>query len=316
MDCLNVCFVGLGSIAKRHINNLYDISRAENVTLNIDCFRSSKRELPADVKKLIRNVYYSIKEVPTGYDAVFITNPTNMHISAISDFYKKSRSFFIEKPLCERGQNVLKLNKLLEDSNKLFYVACPLRYTNVIQYIKNNVDFSTAHSVRCISSSYLPDWRPGTDYRSTYSAHKDMGGGVSIDLIHEWDYIYYLLGKPNKVYSLIKKVSNLEIDSDDIALYIADYGDKTVELHLDYFGKKTIRQIEIFTDDDTILGDLTEGKIYYKYTGKTIDLSEKRNDYQKKELEHFLACVEGKAENTNDINKSLDVLKLTGGILE
>ena len=62
------------------------------------------------------------------------------------------------------------------------------------QYVKNNVDLSKVYSARAISSSYLPDWRPGQDYRTTYSAHKDMGGGVSIDLIHEWDYLSWLFG--------------------------------------------------------------------------------------------------------------------------
>ena len=66
-----------------------------------------------------------------------------------------------------------------------YYVACPLRYNAVIQYIKDNIDLQDVISVRSISSSYLPDWRPGVDYRKTYSAKKELGGGVSIDLIHE-----------------------------------------------------------------------------------------------------------------------------------
>ena len=44
----------------------------------------------------------------------------------------------------------------------------------------------------------------------TYSAHKDMGGGVSIDLIHEWDYLTYLFGMPSEIYSILDKVSDLE----------------------------------------------------------------------------------------------------------
>ena len=95
------------------------------------------------------------------------------------------------------------------------------------------------------------------DYRKTYSAHKDMGGGVSIDLIHEWDYLTYLFGNSffipsigavldlrlnasieiaNPIFSPIAWIgrkSSLEIDSDDYAVYIAEYADKILELHLD-----------------------------------------------------------------------------------
>ena len=57
------------------------------------------------------------------------------------------------------------------------------------------------YSARVLCSSYLPGWRPGVDYRTVYSAHKDMGGGVTIDLIHEWDYLVELFGKPEKMYN-------------------------------------------------------------------------------------------------------------------
>ena len=128
-------------------------------------------------------------------------------------------------------------------------MACPLRYTNVIQYLKETIDPKKVNSVSIISSSYLPDWRPGTDYRNTYSAHKNLGGGVAIDLIHEWDYLSFLFRYASKKWkSFMGKISNLEIDSDDYAIYIAKYtNDMIAELHLDYFGRKTIRAIEEFT---------------------------------------------------------------------
>lgn len=219
--------------------------------------------LPQELNGLIRNVFYAPEEVGDGYDMIFITNPTHMHLDAIRAFKDKSDCFFVEKPLCAPGQDVSVIGDVAQNPAKKVYIACPLRYTNVIRYIKNNIDLSKVYAVRCICSSYLPDWRAGSDYRNTYSAHKDMGGGVAVDLIHEWDYICDLFGKPDKVCGIIKKVSSLETDSDDIAVYIADYGDKTVELHLDYFGRKPVRRIELFCRDDTVLGDLIGAKIVF-----------------------------------------------------
>lgn len=315
MKKLNVCFVGLGSIAKRHIANLAEICKESDIQLNIDCYRHSVPTGGSGVDSLINNNYCNINETAPSYDAIFITNPTSLHLETFLLFQQKSNCFFIEKPLCSQGQYDLIESKIEKYNDKTIYIACPLRYTDVIQYIKKNVDFTKANSVRCISSSYLPEWRKGVDYRKTYSAHKELGGGVSIDLIHEWDYIYYLLGKPKSVQSIIKKVSNLEINSDDISIYIADYGDKTVELHLDYFGRDSIRNVEIFTDEDTIVGDLINSKVTYLKSGKIIDFAEKRDDYQKKELINFLDIISGKSKNINDLQKAIDVLKLTEGVI-
>lgn len=105
--------------------------------------------------------------------------------------------------------------------------------------------------------------------------------------------------------------SALEIDSEDYAVYMAEYADKIVELHLDYFGRKTIRQIMIMTDEDTICGDLVNNRIEFMKSGETIDFHEGRDDYQIRELAYFLDIMQGRAENNSGIEHAVRVLKLT-----
>lgn len=313
MKELTVCFVGVGSIAKRHIRNLDDICKKNGVACEIDIYRSGKgMSLENDIAEKVRNTYSSIEEVPNNYDVVFITNPTKYHVQTLQQFCDKADSFFIEKPVTDLC-NIETLKKMQLPENKVYYVACPLRYTKVIQYIKKEIDIDEVYSVRCICSSYLPEWRMGVDYRQTYSAHKDMGGGVSIDLIHEWDYLRYLFGTPQRVEKYITRVSNLEIDSDDIAVYIAQYADKMLELHLDYFGRKTLREIYLFMREDTVVCDLIESQVTYLKSGKVVSFGEERDDFQKKELEYFLKIVEGRAENSNTIDDAYETLRLTQG---
>ena len=227
MDDLKVCFVGIGSIAKRHIRNFAQVCSERDVKVQIDAYRRTNEPIDG-----LLSVYINLEKVPDDYDVIFITNPTSLHLNTLQQFNNKGRNFFIEKPVVSLDQlQEAKSLKLKEDS--IYYVACPLRYNAVIQWIKKNVDPSDVISVRSISSSYLPEWRPEQDYRDTYSAHKKLGGGVSIDLIHEWDYLTYLFGWPKTIQSLIGKKSGLEIDSDDYAIYIAEYNDMIVELHLD-----------------------------------------------------------------------------------
>ena len=305
---MNICFIGLGSIAERHIKNLKDMLE-DNVS--IDVLRSGKgKSVTQNLLSLIDNIYFEDEDLKKQYDAIFITNPTAFHYETLKKYNMLSDAFFVEKPVFLNGKENL---AIFQDIKKIYYVACPLRYTKVIQYLKKHVDFSTIHSMRCISSSYLPEWRPGTDYRKSYSAIKDMGGGVSIDLIHEWDFLCYLTGKPDKGYNLISKKSSLELNTDDIAIYIAEYADKTVELHLDYFGRHPIRRIELFGEEDTISADLIAQEISYLKNGKVVNLWENRNDYHKRELACFLKMVNRESDCTHGLNEACEMLRLAKG---
>lgn len=314
MNHLRVCFVGVGSIATRHIRNLTDVCANSGILVTIDALRSSQHNLCVGIAELLSDVFYDENELPGDYDVIFITNPTDFHIDTLKKVHNKAKHFFIEKPITSY-KNLESVLGVQYREESIYYVACPLRYTNVIQYLKNNINLKEVISARCISSSYLPEWRPGIDYRDTYSAHKDLGGGVSIDLIHEWDYIQYLFGKPDSIVYVAGKKSNLEIDCEDYALYIADYKDKVVELHLDYFGRKTIREVMFVMNNDTVIGDLVHSKITFLKSGKTIDLSEERNDFQKKEIKYFLDLInENKGKNFafeayNTMNYTQGVIK-------
>ena len=309
MNRLKVCFVGIGSIARRHIRNLHSICEEQGIDLTINAFRRSSETIDG-----IDKVYCEENSVPFDYDAIFITNPTDKHLETLIQFHGKGKHFFIEKPVVSLPQ-IEKARQFKTREASVYYVACPLRYNAVIQWIKNNINPNDVISVRSISSSYLPDWRPGQDYRETYSAHKDMGGGVSIDLIHEWDYLNYLFGAPQRIFSMIGKKSNLEIDSDDYAIYIAEYHDKIAELHLDYFGRKTIREIQLFTGDESIIGDIANNKVTFLRTGDFIDFQEERDDYQKRELVHFLKMITGIDKAEDGYRHGLKVMNLTQGII-
>lgn len=315
MDRLKVCFVGIGSIAKRHIRNLYNVCQERKINLVIDAFRREKRDIDKEIQNHIRQVFTNAQLLPNDYDIIFITNPTCMHLNTLQKLHGKATHFFIEKPLTSY-ENLKQVFDIKYRAESVYYVACPLRYTNVIRYLKKNIQLSDAISVRCISSSYLPEWRPDVDYRKTYSADRTLGGGVSIDLIHEWDYIKYLFGTPDKIFYTSGKKSSLELECEDYAIYVADYLDKVIELHLDYFGRKAIREIMIITNSDTIVGDLINNKISYLNQGKEICFHEDRNEWHKRELEYFLDIVEGKNVCNNNIMDARETILFTQGEIE
>ncbi len=304
--------IGLGSIGARHLLNITRVLAGRNKACEIDLIRSGKgKEVDARLEPLVTGTVYSYTEARDDYDAVFIANPTDRHYDTVKQFVPKTRHMFIEKPVFDTTSVSVEDLKLKEGS--IYYVACPLRYTNVIRYLKEKINPDDVYSVRTICSSYLPQWRASGDYRDSYSAHRDKGGGVSIDLIHEWDYLRYLFGTPKRVCHMKGTFSNLEIDSDDLSLYIAEYKDKLVEVHLDYFGRKTIREVQLFTERDTITADIANSEIRFLKSGKTVSFGEDKNDFYVREMETFFDMLEGKAANHNDISMALETLRIAKG---
>lgn len=308
---LKIAFVGFGSIARRHILNLHTLLGRRGTAHEIDVYRRGKRPIddPA-AAKVVSHIYDASEVGKQEYDILFITNPTSTHYETLRQWAPYARNVFIEKPVFDDPDQDLSALSLRPDG--VYYVACPLRYNPVLQYAKTRIDMTNVFSARAICSSYLPDWRPGTDYRACYSAHKDMGGGVAIDLVHEWDYLTWLMGFPQEVRYFGGTYSPLEIDSDDLAVYMGRYSNRIVELHLDYFGRRSQRTLELFTAGEVITLDLLAGTVSSASGGncRTTHLDAARDNYQTAELAHFLDIIEGRVPNDNTIENATRVLRL------
>lgn len=306
---MKVLFVGLGSIGKRHLNNLSHIASRRGIPLEVDALRSSLKPLPPELAAVIKHQYIDFEQLGH-YDVAFITNPTSLHASTLADLAGKAENLFIEKPIFDHTN--YDLAELGLETQKA-YVAAPMRWCGTFLALKKLMPTLRPYSARVICSSYLPDWRPGVDYRKVYSAHKDMGGGVTIDLIHEWDYMVELFGKPLESYNFKGTYSDLEIDSDDLSVYIARYPHMLAEIHLDYFGRTYRRTIELFCADGTVTADFGAGTLTLA-NGLVQHFEEPVNDRYMREMEYFLDyAINGQGESINSPAMALDVLKLTLG---
>ena len=264
--------------------------------------------MPDDLKK------YNITQITeldgTIYDVAFVTNPTNLHYQVLKKLKGKASFYFIEKPIfesCNYEWNNLGIN----ENNA--YIACPLRHSQTYKKLKEIADNNKVFSARIICSSYLPEWRPNTDYRKNYSAIRALGGGVTLDLIHEIDYLVDLFGFPEKTLNMHGKFSNLEIDSDDLSVYIALFKDKICEVHLDYFGREYRRTAELFTSQGTIVANFKKDTINLP-DGLVINCGNNGKTNIYKEMEYFVDFITNKAiKNINPPQRAFEVLRTTLG---
>lgn len=307
---MKALFIGLGSIGTRHLQNLTALCEKKGIPLQADALRSGSRPLRPGAAELLHAQYTDWAALGE-YDLAFITNPTHLHAEAIQKLAGRAKALFIEKPIFEATDYDLAALGLGEHQKA--YVAAPMRWCGTMLALKEELPRLKPYSARVICSSYLPDWRPGVDYRTVYSAHREMGGGVTIDLIHEWDYLVELFGVPSQVYNLKGTFSHLEIDSDDLSVYIARYPGLLAEVHLDYFGRTYRRSIELFCENGTVTADFGAGTLTLE-DGTVRRYEEPVNRRYEREMEYFVDYARnGTGESVNPPRTALEVLALTQG---
>lgn len=239
---MKALIIGYGSIGQRHYEVLSSLSIFETIDI------VTKRQ----IKDLSTYEYLELVSDLNVYDYFVISSETNRHFEQLKILESKvvDKLIFCEKPLFES-------KKVLENSKNRIFVGYVLRYHPLLQKLKALLENDKAiyANVRC--GQYLPNWRPNTDYRDCYSAHKNQGGGVLLDLSHEIDYVQWLLGPIVELKSYQLHQSDLEINSDDLVLIIGKTNRAiATNISIDYISKSTHRNIRIETNKNSFDLDL------------------------------------------------------------
>ena len=253
-------------------------------------------------------------------DAVLITNPTSLHIQSALNAAKHGCHIFIEKPISHTLDGIDELIYIVRNKKLVVLVGCNLRFHPCLQFVKKLLDqkrIGKVVSARVQMGQYLPDWHPWEDYRTMYSAQKSLGGGIILDMVHELDYIRWLLGDVTQVFSFSDKLSDLDIDTEDVAEILLRFKSGAIgEVHLDYIQRYPSRSCEIIGEKGSILLDIKEGTVkVYMAEKKGWERFEQPKSYDMNqmyidEMRHFINCIEGKEEPLIGITDGLEVLKI------
>ena len=300
---MKVLIIGLGSIAKKHIIALQSLFSE----ISIFALRSNTN---AEKVENITNIY----DLDTiDFDFAIISNPTQLHYQSINMLADKGINMMIEKPPLSKLENASILADKIKHKNIKTYVACNLRFHPCLVFIKKFLETNPSNIINEVNvycGSYLPNWRPDTDFRQVYSAIPGMGGGVHLDLFHELDYTYWLFGKPQKVTSTKKNVSSLKIQAIDYANYVFEYPNFTANIVLNYYRKDTKRNIEIVFEDQTITVDLIKnivtnhlGEVIFEAPNFTII------ETYVEQMQYFVNSLKVNQKQMNTFADSIEVLK-------
>ena len=260
--------VGLGSIGQRHQKILTDLGHEV-----IPCHQND------DLKSLIATNH------PNG---ILICNPTSLHLKTAK--MAVGLPLLIEKPLSDNLDGITPLQ------GKILVAYC-LRFQPGLIQIKQQLKAGVIGKVKTAEifcSTYLPDWHPGTDYRQSYSAKKNLGGGVLLDLSHEIDYAVWFFGRVKTVSAKLKLAPELNIETEAVAdLEIEFVSGVKTQIHLDYITKPPRR------------GCLIKGKtgnLSWQYPGP--------GNMYVDEIKHFIDVVQGKTKPLVPLADAKHVLEI------
>ncbi len=262
---MKVLIIGFGSIGKKHflvLNELGFLVDVLSKSYEFSHFEGKNFRLFKDLEEL------NLQD----YDLFIIANITTSHFKTLEflDQNVKEKIILVEKPLFQKDMEFIPSN------DNQIYIAYLLRFHPMIQDLKQLIDKKEVYFAKFICNSYLPNWRK-LDYRQNYSAKKELGGGVMLDLSHEIDLAFYFFKELSLKFSQNLKISELEITSDDFTFLALSAKNTSIHIELDYFSKLTQRKILFHTKENSFEADLVHNKL---------NIYDKTNNFKSKTYEN------------------------------
>lgn len=307
--------VGLGSAGQRHVRNLRQLMGRE-AELQACRVRGLMRALTVDGKvqegesveqlhgiRTFKDLDEALGQLPA---AVLVCNPTSLHIPVALAAARMGCHLFIEKPVSNSFDGLERLASIVQEKRLQVLVGFQFRFHPGLaaarRLIAGNAIGAIVHA-HAHWGEYLPEWHPWEDYRESYSARFDLGGGVIHSLCHPFDYLRWILGEIRTVSATSAKLSDLELDVEDTAdITLTLESGAICTVHLDFIQRPKSHSLHIIGKEGTITWDNDGGSLRW-YQGARKEWEEipappgfDRNTMFLDEMRHFVDCVAGRAE--------------------
>lgn len=209
---MRIAVLGLGSAGRRHAANLRELG-AEVVGWD-----PGVSDPPDGIDRAV-----GPEQALAAADAAVIASPSSLHAEQAGLAIAAGVPVLVEKPLATTTEAAERVAARASERGVACGVAMNLRFHPAIRRLKGIIEEGQIGKVVRANAWFgydLRRWRPQSDYRDSYSARADLGGGIVLDAIHELDYLLWLLGPATAVTAATARVSDLEIDVEDTAVAV------------------------------------------------------------------------------------------------
>ena len=233
-------------------------------------------------------------------DAVLVCTPPSFHLTQARQAIAAGAHVFVEKPLSHSMDGVKALLGEARASGRLLQVGYNLRFHPVLRKLKQIVEENTIGRIlwtRAEVGQYLPDWRPWQDYRQSYTARRELGGGIILDASHELDYLLWFFGEPIEVLCMASTVSQLAVNVEDSASLLLRFSSGShADLHVDFVQRLPSRSCKLVGEEGTAIwedGDVASVRLLRPaMQPETFCFDFEDNEMYVAELKQFLNCIE------------------------
>lgn len=239
---------GTGSIGRRHLATL----RTLRPGLRFAFLRGEPRQDEVALSFGAEIFTDLAAALEWGPDLAVVATPSDRHGEIIGPLLDAGIATFIEKPVVISMDDLLALEQRDPGTLPPTQIGCVLRFFASVAILRAWIADRRLGSLvraRLECGQYLPDWRPGVDYRTSYSADRARGGGVIFDLVHEIDLAFALFGDVTMEHVMTDRRSDLALASNDVALlHLRSDGGLPISIGLDYVSRTPVRNVEIVGD--------------------------------------------------------------------
>ncbi|EAU71037.1 possible oxidoreductase, GFO/Idh/MocA family protein [Synechococcus sp. BL107] len=314
---MRIGIAGTGSIGRRHLANLEKLCPGIKIVVLRNGITSDTYIESIDADKVTSLKIAEDEKL----DAIIIANQSAKHANLIIEGLKAGLHMYIEKPVVTDREQMNQVNVQLARSGINFYtqVGCNLRFLPSLIKLKELSENGCIGKVMRASfdaGQWLPDWRPGTDHRKSYSAKPEMGGGVLLDLIHEIDMARWILGDLTAEACNVIQAPCLEIQTEAAATALLKSHDGClVQIGIDYIARRPIRRYQLIGEKGTLIWDLRRKTLVLetKHEVKVIMSGSKSFDIQETYLlamTNFLEGIQGNTMQTQTLQDGLNSAKI------
>lgn len=272
---MRILVAGLGAVGQRHARNLRTLlgneldlhalrQRRDRAVITPELAREPARDVESE---LGCTVHLSLEEALAARpDAVVVATPSSGHLDIALAAAEAGCALYVEKPLAHEWYGV---ERLVETSRALTtMVGCQWRFHPAVQLLTRGLAANELGRIVQVNLHYgewLPGWHPYEDFRSSYAARAELGGGVTLTQIHDYDLADALFGPALAVQAVGGARSSLGIPVDDVMNTLAEHegpaGPLTVSLSQNLVQRTPERRLRIIGEGGEISLDLMKGRL-------------------------------------------------------